>query len=183
MLDKFFLEDYILKNNIPNNPRRYLTEYLQAEILAILYASQFGSHLSFLGGTCLRFAYKIERFSEDLDFDLIKAGLDYNDLATYFQKKLRELGFSCDTTAKETENIFIISIKFLGVMKELGLNVQINQKLKIKFEVDPVPYKNIQYESKQISSYGKTFNIISNSLPTLFAQKIIALKLRPYQRP
>ena len=89
MLDKFFLEDYIKRNGIPNAPRRVLTEYLQAEILAVVFNSKFGSHLSFLGGTCLRFIHKIERFSEDLDFDLIKGGLDYEALAGFIGKKLR----------------------------------------------------------------------------------------------
>lgn len=182
MLDKFFLEDYTKKNNIPNIPRRILTEYLQSEILAIVYNSKFGSYISFLGGTCLRFAYKIDRFSEDLDFDLIKSGLDYGELAKYLEKKLKELGFEADTRVKETENIFIVFVKFSGVMKQMGISDMNDQKLKIKFEIDPNPQKNIIYESKMIFAYGKNFNIISNTIETLFAQKILALFLRPYQK-
>lgn len=182
MLDKFFLEDYVKRNNIPQNPRRYLTEYLQTEILAALYGSKYGQFVSFLGGTCLRFVYKIDRFSEDLDFDLIKTGLDYDELAKYLEKKLREQGFRVDVRAKKTENIFIIFVKFSDVLKEMGLSDMDDQKIKIKFEVDPNPYKNIQYETKQITVYGKNFNVIANTLPTLFAQKIIALKFRPYQK-
>ncbi|MEI7621317.1 MAG: nucleotidyl transferase AbiEii/AbiGii toxin family protein [Candidatus Moraniibacteriota bacterium] len=182
MLDKFFLEDYIKRNDIPNVPRRVLTEYLQTEILAILFNSKFGPHLSFLGGTCLRFVHKIERFSEDLDFDLIKADLDYAALAKFLQKKLIELGFPTDTSVKKTENIIIVNVKFSQVMKEMGLSELTDQKLKIKFEIDPTPYKNIRYESKQVFAYGKSFNIISNTLETLFAQKIIAIIFRPYQK-
>ena len=182
MLDRNFLEDYIEKNNIPKNPRRYLVEYLQSEILSILYNSKYGRHLSFLGGTCLRFVYGIERFSEDLDFDLIKPGLSYGELAEYFEKKLSEQGFLVDTRAKKTENIFIIFIKFSEVMGQIGLSAQADQKIKIKFEVDPTPYKSIKYESRTISTYGKTFNVIANTLESLFAQKILALKLRPYQK-
>ncbi|MDD3487500.1 MAG: nucleotidyl transferase AbiEii/AbiGii toxin family protein [Candidatus Moranbacteria bacterium] len=182
MLDKFFLEDYIKRNNIPNVPRRILTEYLQAEILDILYASKFASYLSFLGGTCLRFVYKIGRFSEDLDFDLIKSGLDYKELATYIGKRLRELGFNAETKTKETENIFIISIKFSEVMEEMGIGAMENQKLTVKFEIDPKPFKSIRFESRQISTYGKSFNVVANTLETIFAQKIIALKSRPYQK-
>ncbi len=182
MLDKNFLEDYIKRNNIPNNPRRCLVEYLQSEILEILYTSKYGNHLAFLGGTCLRFAYGIERFSEDLDFDAIRMGLNYEELAKYLQKKLEERGFLIDTRAKKTENIFIIFLRFSAVMQQMGLTEIADQKIKIKFEVDPTPYKNIVYESKAISAYGKIFNIISNTLPTLFAQKILALKLRPYQK-
>jgi len=182
MLDKFFLEDYSKRNNIPKNPRRYLAEYLQSEILSILYGSKYGKHLSFLGGTCLRFVYGIRRFSEDLDFDLIKAGLDYNALASHLEKKLKEKGFLVEAKTKKTENIFIVSIRFSEVMKQLGISDLADQKLKIKFEIDPKPYENIEYESKTIASYGKVFNVISNTLSTLFAQKIIALKLRPYQK-
>ncbi len=182
MLDKFFLEDYIKRNGIPNVPRRVLTEYLQTEILAVVFNSKFGSHLSFLGGTCLRFIHKIERFSEDLDFDLIKDGLDYEELAEFIGKKLRELGFPADTTVKKTENIIIVNVKFSEVMKEMGLSDFSDQKLKIKFEIDPAPYKNIRYESKQIFAYGKSFNIISNTIETLFAQKVVAIIFRPYQK-
>jgi predicted nucleotidyltransferase component of viral defense system len=182
MLDKFFLEDYIKRNGIPNVPRRVLTEYLQAEILAVVFNSKFGPHLSFLGGTCLRFVYGIERFSEDLDFDLIKEGLNYEALAKFIGKKIQELGFLSDVTVKKTENIIIINVKFSEVMKEMGLSDLPDQKLKIKFEIDPTPYENIHYESKQIFAYGKSFNIISNTLETLFAQKIIAIIFRPYQK-
>lgn len=182
MLDKFFLEDYIKRNGIPNVPRRILTEYLQAEILAVTFNSGFGPHLSFLGGTCLRFVYKIERFSEDLDFDLIKSGLDYAELAKFITKKIKELGFMAEATVKKTENIIIINVKFSEVMKEMGLSDFADQKLKIKFEIDPGPCKNIQYESRQIFAYGKSFNVIANTLETLFAQKIIAIIFRPYPK-
>lgn len=182
MLDKFFLEDYIKRNGIPNIPRRVLTEYLQSEILAVVFNSKFGNHLSFLGGTCLRFVHKIERFSEDLDFDLIKDGLDYGELAKFIGKKLRELGFPVDTNVKKRENVITINVKFSEVMKEMGLSDLSDQKLKIKFEIDPAPRKNIRYESKQVFAYGKSFNIISNNLETLFAQKIMAIVFRPYQK-
>ena len=157
MLDKFFFEDYIKRNGIPNIPRRVLTEYLQSEILAVVFNSKFGSHLSFLGGTCLRFVYKIERFSEDLDFDLIKAGFDLEELAAFIRKKLNELGFRAETTVKKRENVITINVKFSEVMKEMGLSDMADQKLKIKFEIDPAPCKNIRYESKQIFAYGKEF--------------------------
>ncbi|MDR3559175.1 MAG: nucleotidyl transferase AbiEii/AbiGii toxin family protein [Candidatus Pacebacteria bacterium] len=182
MLDKNFLDDYVKKNAIPPNTRRYLAEYLQSEILSILYDSKYGRHLSFLGGTSLRFVYKIERFSEDLDFDLVKTGLDYAKLAKYLEKQLNERGFLAETRVKKTENIFIIFVKFSEIMKQMGVSEFANQKIKIKFEVDPSPYKSLEYETKLVSAYGKTFNVIINTLPTLFAQKILALKLRPYQK-
>ncbi len=184
MLDKRFLEKYAKQNNIPIfSTRRLLTEYLQAEILQILAYSQFGSKMSFLGGTCLRFTYGIERFSEDLDFDLIvKEETNFQILADHFTKELKRRGFVVDVKLKRTENIFIIFVKFSQIMKGIGLSDMDNQKLKIKFEIDPNPLKNIHYHSEIISAYGKNFPLIVDDLPTLFAQKILAIVFRPYQK-
>lgn len=182
MLDKKFLEEYIKKNGIPKKPRQNLTEYLQAEVLAALYGSDYGQFLSFIGGTCLRFAYNIERFSEDLDFDLIKSGFDCGELAKYLEKKLEELGFKADARAKRAKNIFIIYVKFSEVMKEMGLSSLDGQKLMVKFEVDPDPPKHIKFESKRVNAYGKAFNIVANELDSVFAQKVLAIMKRPYQK-
>ena len=182
MLNQEFLNNYLKSNNIPVNPRRNLTEYLQSEILNILYSSKYGRHLSFLGGTCLRFVYRIERFSEDLDFDLIKKGLNYDKLADLVEKRLAELGFKVETKVKKTAKIVIILVKISEMMEQLKIVNQKTQKLKIKLEVDFSPSKFIKAESIQIASFGKVFNVIANSLPTIFAQKIVALKYRPYQK-
>ncbi len=184
MLDKKFIQRYAQQSNIPlTNPRRLLTEYLQAEVLHILYNSKYGKDLSFMGGTCLRFVYSIERFSEDLDLDLITQNkFDFHALAEYFKKELYRLGFNIDTRVKETENIFIIFIKFSQIMKQMGVGDMSEQKIKIKFEVNPTPPKSITYHSEIISAYGRSFNIVVNDLDTLFAQKILALFLRPYQK-
>jgi len=182
MLDKFFLEDYIKKNNMPDKPRGVLREYLQTEILAALYGSKYGPYLTFMGGTCLKFVYQLERFSEDLDFELIKKGLEYDELAAYLEKELGRLGFVVDTRVKKTPNIVIIFIKFSEVMQQVGLSNYAGQKLKIKFEIDPRPSPKIAYESRRIAAYGKFFSLIANTLPTIYAQKIIAVANRPYQK-
>jgi len=182
MLNKFFLEDYVKRNGLPQKPRAVLTEYLQSEILASLYGSKFGSYLTFMGDTCLRFVYRIDRFSEDLDFELIKKGLKYSELAAFFEKELGKLGFIVDTRVKKTPNIVIVFVKFSEVMQQMGLSNFTDQKLKIKFEIDPKPPRNIAYETKTISAYGKVFNLIANNLPTVYTQKIVALKRRPYQK-
>ena len=182
MLDKFFLEEYVKRSGIPNNPRRILTEYLQSEILRILYASLFGQYFTFMGGTALRFVYKIERFSEDLDFERIKENPEYQKLSNFLKKELENLGFVVDITLKETENIFITTVKFSEVMKQMGISDLSDQRLKIKFEIDPRPLKSIRYDSKTVSAYGRTFNIISNDLETIFAQKVLAILFRPYQK-
>jgi predicted nucleotidyltransferase component of viral defense system len=183
MLDKNFLENWRKKNNIPLSPRRNLTEYLQSEILFALQNSKYGKMLTFMGGTCLRFVHKIDRFSEDLDFEFVgKEKIDYSDLASFLKKQLENTGFSIDIRVKETQNIFVIFIKFSSLLKEAGLSDLKDQKLKIKFEIDPNPSKKIVYDSELISTYGRTFNVLANDLSTLFAQKILAIVFRPFQK-
>lgn len=183
MLDKNFLEDYRKRKGIPTNPRRNLAEYLQSEILFSVYNSKFGGMLAFMGGTCLRFIYQIDRFSEDLDFELIGDGdFQYEKVANFLEKELKRLGFSVETRAKKRENVIVIFVKFSEVMREMGLSGLKNQKLKIKFEIDPTPAENIQYDSKLISSYGRNFHVVANNLSTIFAQKFVALANRPYQK-
>ena len=46
-----------------------LREYLQHKILNIVYNSESGRKMVFMGGTALRLTLNNQRFSEDLDFD------------------------------------------------------------------------------------------------------------------
>ena len=49
--------------------RNLLREYLQYKILEIIFGSEFGEKLVFMGGTATRIIHENTRFSEDLDFD------------------------------------------------------------------------------------------------------------------
>lgn len=181
--NKEFFKKYVEERNIPWQDRNILLEYLQTQILKALSLSVFNDSLSFLGGTCLRFAYDIDRFSEDLDFDLMKKeGFSPEALMVDIQKKLELQGFQVDTRTKTTENIHIIFFRFKNVLREFGLDVQSNEKILIKFEIDFNPYKSIQTETKFSDSFNERFPMRVNSLATLFAQKVVAIVFRPYQK-
>jgi len=178
-----FFKKCAKEKNIPWQEKNILLEYLQTQILKTLSLSSFNDKLSFFGGTCLRFAHDINRFSEDLDFDLIKKkGFDPEKLTEEISKKLELQGFSVDTRIKKTEKIYIIFFKFRNVLKEFGLNVHKDQKILIKFEIDFDPLKKIKTEIKFADSFNERFPMLVNSLDTLFAQKILAIVFRPYQK-
>jgi predicted nucleotidyltransferase component of viral defense system len=121
---KDFFETYSQKSGMRGIGRNVLHEFLQMEILSSLSASKSGENISFLGGTALRFAYNIRRFSEDLDFDLInKKKFDLKVLEQEIKKLLEQKGYSIETKIKTTDNIHIIYWKFLGVLQEFGMNV------------------------------------------------------------
>lgn len=181
--DKNYFKKYVQEKNMPWRERDILREYLQTQILKALSLSKYNDAVAFLGGTSLRFIYGIDRFSEDLDFDLVKKnGFDIFRLEKDLAKRIGLLGFYLDTRVKTTENIHIIFFKFKNVLQEFGFRVDKNEKFLIKFEIDPNPYKNIKSETKFLDSFNERFPVLINTLPTLFAQKIIALKLRPYQK-
>lgn len=181
--DKDFFRKYARERSMPWQDRNVLLEYLQTQVLKALSLSEFNDRVSFLGGTCLRFAYGIDRFSEDLDFDLVKKeGFALEDMMDAVKKRLELLGFDIDARVKTTENIHIIFFRFKNVLREFGLDAQESQKILIKFEIDFSPYKDIATETKFVDSFNERFPILVNSLGTLFAQKVIAIVFRPYQK-
>lgn len=181
--DKKYFKAYCESKNIPWRERDLLREYLQTQILKALSLSSYGDAVSFLGGTSLRFIHNIERFSEDLDFDLLKKdGFIVDNLGNELKKDLERLGFNLDIKVKTTENIHIIYLKFKNILQEFGFKIPRDEKFFIKFEIDFSPYVSIKTETRFVDSFNERFPILINTLPTLFAQKIIALKMRPYQK-
>ena len=81
-------------------------EYLQHILLQLIYART--SALLFKGGTAIKKAYGLKRFSEDLDFTLI-GEVNFNDL---FEKISKEL-----STKFEYTN----SVKKMKIKEELGV--------------------------------------------------------------
>lgn len=181
--NKEFFKKYAQEKNIPWQEKNILLEYLQTQILKALSLSKFNDSLSFLGGTCLRFAHDIDRFSEDLDFDLIKKdGFNIENLMVDIQKKLELQGFVVDARTKTTENIHIIFFRFRNVLREFGFNVHKDEKVLIRFEIDFNPSEHILTETKFADSFNERFPMLANTLKTLFAQKILAIVFRPYQK-
>lgn len=70
-------------------PRLVLKEYLQYEILEIVFSSKFGGKIIFMGETSVRIVYGNGKFSEDLDLD--NCGLSENNFAELMEIIRREL--------------------------------------------------------------------------------------------
>jgi predicted nucleotidyltransferase component of viral defense system len=181
--NKEFFRKYAKEKNIPWQDKNILLEYLQTQILKVLSLSVYNDSISFLGGTCLRFAYGINRFSEDLDFDLIKKEkFNVNDLMIDIKNKLELQGFEVDARVKTTKNIYVVFFRFKNVLREFGLSAPKDEKILIKFEIDFNPSRSIHTQTKFSDSFNERFPMLVNSLETLFAQKVIAIIFRPYQK-
>ncbi|MFT6484667.1 MAG: putative nucleotidyltransferase component of viral defense system [Neolewinella sp.] len=72
-----------------------LREYLQYEILKLVFESKYVSKYTFLGETCLRICYNTNRFSEDLDFDNVGLSKEeFEEIGAIIKRGLELLGYN-----------------------------------------------------------------------------------------
>ena len=160
-----------------------LREVMQEIALAGLNRAGFFAKAAFYGGTCLRIFHGLPRFSEDLDFSLLKADANFS-MKPYFktlQAEFAAFGFDVEITAKQKTATTAIASAFLKSNSSVyDLHVTGQKAMKIKFEVDTDPPLGFVTEEKLLiqpySFYVKCF-----SLPDLFAGKMHALLYRKWK--
>ncbi|MCF8241819.1 MAG: nucleotidyl transferase AbiEii/AbiGii toxin family protein [Melioribacteraceae bacterium] len=170
-----------------------LRESLQSLALLGLWRSNFFEHAAFYGGTALRILYGLDRFSEDLDFSLLKPNADFT-FEKYRDSILRELeafGFKVEFTVKEKsinseiESAFIKTntleqLILIEAPENIVSSINKQNKLKIKLEVDTNPPPGFETEMKYVFSPIQ-FAVKSFTLPSLFAGKMHALLCRKWK--
>jgi predicted nucleotidyltransferase component of viral defense system len=168
-----------------------LREIMQQIALAGLYRMGFFEKAAFYGGTALRIFYKLDRFSEDLDFSLLKpdANFTFENYLPGLLNEFESLGLKVSVREKTKVHDSSIESAFLKsetIWKELILEDIIpqydmpqNTSIKIKLEVDKAPPLKFSTEEKLLlqpfSFYVKCF-----SLSDLFAGKMHALLFRKW---
>lgn len=160
-----------------------LREVMQEIALAGLYRGGFFDKAAFYGGTCLRIYYGLPRFSEDLDFSLLKPDPNFT-LEPYFRAICNEFsafGFEVTLSAKKKSAQSEVESAFLKKTASLyDLNIAGRKTVKIKLEVDKEPPQGFATEERLLiqpySFYTKCF-----ALPDLFAGKMHALLFRQWK--
>jgi len=121
---------------------------LMFQILKDIFLSDLGSNLSFKGWTACYFLYGLDRFSTDLDFDLLK-DIDWLD-----------------------EKILEILEKYWSVKNGSKLILSYWEKdINIKIDINRNIWNNNNYEI--INFYGIDMKVQDKS--TIFANKLVAL--------
>lgn len=170
-----------------------LREILQQLALLGLWRSKFFEHAAFYGGTALRVLHGLDRFSEDLDFSLLKPDPEFS-LQPYGNALRRELaafGFDVvfETRAKSRatriESAFLKAntLNQLLVIKP-GAGILEGQHareiLKIKLEVDTDPPGGFQTVIRPVL-LPIPFTVKVYALPDLFAGKMHAILCRKWK--
>ncbi len=189
------IEAMLAKYNPKSNEERQnaIKEIIQEIALAGLSRGGFFEKAAFYGGTCLRIFYGLNRFSEDLDFALLKKDPDFK-LSNYFSALKKEFA-SYDieiqieekkkTLNSDVQSAFIkgntISLMMsffpMGDNKE---NIISNQKIKIKFELDTNNPEGGKTETK-FRFLPAPYEVRTFDESTLFAGKIHAIICRNYK--
>lgn len=185
------LSKYIIKNT--NDEINALKEIIQEIVLSGLSRGGFFNEVAFYGGTALRIFYKLDRFSEDLDFALVSPNKKF-DLSKYFnciEKELKAYGLNLEINSKQKSFDSNIASAFLkGDTLEHILKFfpnEVNHKydsilkdIKIKFEVDINPPSGAKYE-EQFKLLPSPHQVKVYNRESLLAGKIHAILCRGWK--
>jgi predicted nucleotidyltransferase component of viral defense system len=138
-----------------------LREILQEIVLVGLWRGKFFEHAAFYGGTALRIFYNLNRFSEDLDFTLLKPNSTWSwgPFEEAIRNELTSFGFGVTFEEKNKKNQTAIRSAFLktptlqellkiGISSDLVKGMHRETLIRIKVEVDTEPPVEYEYEQK-----------------------------------
>jgi len=173
-----------------NDYENALKEIIQEIALLGLWRSKFFEHAAFYGGTALRILYGLDRFSEDIDFSLLKPRQDFNmaPYLTAIKAELNGMDFQVEVEEKiksidsQIESAFIKAgtkehLLKIEVPDQIANRIGRNDLLKIKIEVDTDPPDGFETEAKTLFQ-PIAFSVNTYKQPDLLAGKIHAVLQR-----
>lgn len=167
-------------------------EILQQTALLGLERHGFFEKAAFYGGTALRILYDLDRFSEDLDFTLLKPdeNFDFSSFLEGMRKELSSFGFVMDVT-KKSKNIETSIVSAFMKINTIELYLAIgeeakakkvihNEKVQIKLEVDITPPPLARFENRLVLN-PTSFYVLTLHKSDLFAGKMSAILYRAWK--
>ena len=158
-------------------------EVLQQVVLSGLYRGGFFNEAAFYGGTCLRIFHGLERFSEDMDFTLLRKDPSFS-MEKYFSAIIDEcrlLGREVEITLKDKQSFGQVESAFLKdntVVYDLSFRTE--KSIKVKIGVDTQPPLEFDTEERLLL-HPFSFMTRCLTLPNLFAGKMHALVFRTWK--
>ncbi|MBR0299807.1 MAG: nucleotidyl transferase AbiEii/AbiGii toxin family protein [Bacteroidales bacterium] len=163
--------------------RNAIYEVSQQIVLAGLADGGFFNKAAFYGGTCLRIFHGLNRFSEDMDFTLLKEDSSFN-FEQYFQPVIDQfalVGRKVEIKKKDKKSFGKVESAFLKDTTDVyDISFQTERSIKVKLEVDTVPPLKFATEQK-ILLQPKSFLTRCVALPDLYAGKMHALVFRAWK--
>lgn len=164
---------------------RALREILQETALLGLWRGKFFEHAAFYGGTALRVLYGLDRFSEDMDFSLLKPDPAFRlePYCGFIKDELRAFGFTAEMEVKkkaaggQVKSAFLKAdtleqLLVIGMEGESAL-----PRTKIKIAIDTDPPSLFRTEARVLLN-PIAFSVKAFAPSSLFAGKMHALLYR-----
>jgi len=164
----------------PSYQKLMLAEFLQHLVLQSIHRNGGFKSLVFTGGTALRLLYHTNRYSEDLDFSLLKTPqFHFETILDKIQRDLKDQQLPFEFRVQDHKVVAKADLKFPNLLQEFSLSALSHQKLTLKIEVDKNPPKGGKKEMNLVTS-PIAYTVAAFDLPSMFATKLHALFFRPY---
>ena len=186
----------MLKRYIPRSKTDYegaIQEIMQEITLMGLWRAKFFERAAFYGVTSLRILFGLNRFSEDLDFSLLKPDPHFNLLpflkAVEEELEISGLNVTVDHKIKHPEESIrsaflktgtLETFIRIGLDEQLKKHTQSNEVIKLKLEIDIDPPPGFETEVRFLTR-PFPFSVRTYAPEDLFAGKMHALLCRPYK--
>lgn len=135
--------------------------YLNRVLIEIIDRPRLSQSLAFRGGTCASMLGFLDRFSVDLDFDLL-AKAQLRTARKEFHELFNHLGL---VVTKESKNTLFFQVKYIS-KSPLARNT-------IKISAIDMPAKTNEYAVQYFAEIDRLMN--SQTIETLFANKLVAV--------
>lgn len=165
----------------PRDAVNSMREYLQARILQSLQEEGAWASIAFMGGTSLRFLYRLPRFSEDLDFTLEdpSTGFDFRRMVESVSAQFGREGYHTEAKVATRTAVNKAFIRFPGLEHELGLSPHPDKVFSVKLEVDSNPPAGASLEVTTVRRFV-TLRLAHHDKSSLIAGKVAALLFREW---
>lgn len=178
------LQSYSASNAVQEE--QALKEMLQEIALYALWRADFFEIAAFQGGTSLRILHHLPRFSEDLDFILLKPNPAFQ-WSQYFDTLtavMTQFGVRCElsegTGMDKAVRQAMLKDNSIGRQLDLSFFDANNpRKLRVKLEIDTNPPAGTG-TSWHYLDFPVDFEVCAQDLPSNYALKLHALLCRPY---
>lgn len=180
---KPLLMDFLGDEPNPFRRRNMMREFLQARALQALQDGGAFSRWAFVGGTALRFLYRLPRYSEDLDFSLVGAGRDaqFERHVKSMQSRLVDEAYDVDLKVRTHTTVAAAQIRFRGILYETGISPHRDEVFMIKLEIDTNPPAGAVTETGVIRRFV-LLNLLYYDKASLLAGKLHAILTRKYTK-
>lgn len=171
--------DAPLRSN-PAFAKHIVKEYIQLMVLDYLSSTSHVKKLTFIGGTNLRLVKGIDRFSEDLDFDIKDmTEEEFTVMTDGIVKFLQLSGLNVEIKERKNPKLtaFRRNIYFPQLLFDLSLTGHKDERFLLKIEAQDqgVDYKA---ETVNVSGCGFYFPLPVAPAPVLLSMKLSALLSR-----